>query len=117
MRRWPLSLSSSNLTVSVVTISMYASTTPAGSPGGTPCQGCAWNMVVISFSRALPTGCCPYHGGGCVVNRPRHGQHVRHERPPVAAGCARLPLLFFEGKERGRSYPLSRDGAANLTGG
>src|SRR5882724_9329932 len=109
MRRCPLSLSSSNLTVSVVTISMYASTTPAGSPGGTPCQGCAWNMVVISFSRALPTGCCPYHGGGCVVNRPRHGQHVRHERPPVAAGCARLPLQRPEGKDRGGSHQAGGD--------
>src|SRR2546422_302962 len=38
MRRWPLSLSSSNLTVSVATISMYASTTPAGCPGvAEPC--------------------------------------------------------------------------------
>src|SRR5438874_3727178 len=49
MRRWPLPLSSSYFTESVGTISMKACTTPAGSPGETPCQGCAWNMTLISF--------------------------------------------------------------------
>src|SRR5712675_2461451 len=58
MRRCPLSLSSSYFTVSVGSISMYASISPAGSPGATPCQGCAWNISRSSFSRLSLTGCC-----------------------------------------------------------
>src|SRR5205823_4734769 len=44
MRRCPLPLSSSYFTESVGTISMKACTTPAGSPGETPCQGRAWRL-------------------------------------------------------------------------
>ena len=39
-----------------------------------------------------------------MVNRRRHGQHVRDQRTPVTAGRARLPFQRPQGKDRDRPY-------------